>query len=583
MTGDRTAPTFSRGQRVGLVLVLLILAAASAAVLSIPVFVGAGHNSRTTHVLLVRLDRTTTDGTTAADVERYVSSSPQHLVVVEPQPGEWPCAPVTSHHSAGNAARSSAVPEYCGPLSDLISRLAGPPIVLDGDPAGLPDRQAGSGPDVTAQQLLADIYGRGIKVTGGPIVYAGLLQVPAGFNGARAAAAVLTLAIVVAGLGAWRWDRQRSRAASQPSGHEADPVSGNAEPARRPRQRDGDPGPGRTRLRDRHLPVRSDKPAPAGQVPGHVTVLTSAVGLAETNTLSEPLRRADATTIMPPVLGGISRASRTPWGLPPLPSPSAIAADSVRVGGLSVRAASVVGPGHRVQQPAVPRQDAYRLAQDAAGRYLLVAIADGMSDSRYSDLGANVATTAIVSELREALAAGADAGQLVGRELYRAVASQMISVAEQRNLPAEAVRAVVLTAVIPISPDRAGRRRAWLAGIGDVSAWRRQPGNWQHIAGHEKAGLDANTLSAFLPYHPGQADEAMVDIGPHDVLALTTDGVADAFTVIEGGAAWFADRWQEPPPIASFILDVCYEAKTHLDDRTAVVIWFDAKAGAGIS
>jgi hypothetical protein len=211
---------------------------------------------------------------------------------------------------------------------------------------------------------------------------------------------------------------------------------------------------------------------------------------------------------------------------------------------------------------------------------LLIVVADGMSDSENSDLGANVAATAVISQLRQALSAGIAPARINAPEMYRAVAGQMVATAKQRGFTPETIRTAILAAVVPTEPDGHGNRTVWLAGIADVSAWLIRPGGWQQIAGQQKGGMDANVVSEFLPYHPGQAATATMNLGRGDVLALTTDGVADAFTVINGAAAWFADRWREPPPIASFILDVGYEAKTQNDDRTAVVVWCeDARTG----
>jgi hypothetical protein len=148
-----------------------------------------------------------------------------------------------------------------------------------------------------------------------------------------------------------------------------------------------------------------------------------------------------------------------------------------------------------------------------------------------------------------------------------------VSEARHQGLEPDAVRTVALAAVIPAEPDDAGRRHAWLAAIGDASAWRRQARGWERLMGKEKGGMDANVLAEFLPFHPDRALSAVVSLEPGDVLALITDGVADAFMEIDGAAAWFADRWERPPPIGSFFLDVGYEARTYQDDRTAVLVW----------
>ncbi len=265
-----------------------------------------------------------------------------------------------------------------------------------------------------------------------------------------------------------------------------------------------------------------------------------------------------------------ARADEVPWHLPAEPGPAAIAADTALIGGLELRAASIVGPGHRCETGA-PRQDAYRLATDESGRYLIVAIADGMADSSHSHVGASVATTAIVQYLRPLLGKNPpDPGPPT--EWFIAGARQMIAAAAQRNLDPDAVRAAALVVIVEIFPDADLRRQVWMASIADVSAWHLRNRSWCQVAGDPKTGMDASRLTHFLPYHPREVRSSRLMLGANDVLALTTDGIGD---VLAGGpiAAWFAERWATPPHISDFIDIVGFEAKGELDDRTAVVLW----------
>ncbi|MEV5749773.1 protein phosphatase 2C domain-containing protein [Actinoallomurus sp. NPDC052308] len=279
---------------------------------------------------------------------------------------------------------------------------------------------------------------------------------------------------------------------------------------------------------------------------------------------------AAAVMEFPTPLGGVPGAARLPWRLPDEPSLSGIAADAASVGGLTVRAASLVGPGHRCEEPATPRQDAYRLGRDTAKRHLIVAIADGMSDSRRAHLGANVAATAIVGRIRADLDRDAP---LVASEIFLDAARQMAGAAERDGVTEHDVRAAALAAVIPVHAGESGRRAVWLAALADVSGWLRQPGGWTRLTGVAKAALDAGRLEEFLPFHPDQVQDATIALGPDSVLALTTDGVGDVLAPGEALAPWFADRWRQPPHIAAFLEDVGFEAAGRLDDRTAVVVW----------
>lgn len=271
----------------------------------------------------------------------------------------------------------------------------------------------------------------------------------------------------------------------------------------------------------------------------------------------------------PRPVGTTARANLRPWYLPCEPGPSAISADSALVGGIQVRAASVVGPGHRCEEPATPRQDAYRLAVDSSGDHLIVAVADGMADSSHSHLGANVAVNALVQHLRAVTPGPVHPHP---QELFLSAAQQMIAAAEQRGLQPEAVRVAALAAIVEIAPNAEGIRQAWLASVADVSAWIRYEGGWRQVAGDAKRGMDGSRLKEFLPYHPRAVKSWSVGLGPDDVLALTTDGIGDVLGPGEI-AAWFAGQWAAPPHISDFIDVVGFEAKGELDDRTAVVLW----------
>ncbi|MEU7580177.1 protein phosphatase 2C domain-containing protein [Streptomyces sp. NPDC041068] len=304
-------------------------------------------------------------------------------------------------------------------------------------------------------------------------------------------------------------------------------------------------------------PQRPHPPGPPAPVTGRLAIAPAAPA------------RDDASDF--PVLHSPSRAGTAPWRLPSAPSQHGITADCAALEGLQVRAASVIGPAHRGR--GVPRQDAFRLGQDSAGRHLLAAVVDGMSDSRHSDVGANVAAAALVAVVREALDADAALEHLDAEQIFLAVAGQMYRAAKQRDWDADDVRSVAVVAVVPTRPDARGHRRVWLAAIGDASAWQLRRGAWHRLIGDEKEGLDAGTVAAFLPHDPSRFAHGFAELATDGVLALTTDGVADAFTSVPDGGRWFAERWRRPPPIADFLLHVGFEQAQMQDDRTAVVVW----------
>lgn len=282
----------------------------------------------------------------------------------------------------------------------------------------------------------------------------------------------------------------------------------------------------------------------------------------------------DPALMRPPVFDGVARAARLPWLLPTEPSQSGIAADEARLGDLDVRAVSLIGASHRCEEPATARQDAYRLGRDAAGRYLVVAVADGLSDSRRSDLGARVATRRAVDMVREELDRGA-ALDIRWLEVFRVAASTVVSAAKQSGLSPNEVCTALIVAIIPAEPDnRDGGRHVWFASLADVSAWERSESGWRMLAGDCKEDvLNRNAVHHFLPYHPDKVTVVCHDLPPGATITIVSDGVGDALTDVPGASEWFARRWRTPPPLASFLLDVAYEARGQLDDRTAVTVW----------
>ncbi|WP_328618431.1 protein phosphatase 2C domain-containing protein [Amycolatopsis sp. NBC_00355] len=250
------------------------------------------------------------------------------------------------------------------------------------------------------------------------------------------------------------------------------------------------------------------------------------------------------------------------------------------LGDLEIRAASVVGADHRCTPAATARQDAYRLGRDAAGRYLLVAVADGVSEATRSDIGATVAARASVDLLRRQLDDGVSPAEIDFRELFKTVAQHIVGAASQVQAEPQELLTALIVAIVPTAPeDLRGGRTVRLASVADVSAWRHEETTWRQLAGEVKSGLDRNSLRTFLPHYWDAVVVREVVLPAGSALAFMTDGVGDALADIAGGAEWFAVRWRQPPALASFLLDTDYEAVGQVDDRTAVVVWSPSNGG----
>ncbi|GAA0955710.1 protein phosphatase 2C domain-containing protein [Virgisporangium aurantiacum] len=293
---------------------------------------------------------------------------------------------------------------------------------------------------------------------------------------------------------------------------------------------------------------------------------------------TSPLR---PETAVPPRFGVGSTAARLPWLLPEEhAAPSGVAADQAVLGALTVRAASVIGPGNRCARPARPRQDAYRIAQDRAAEHLIVAVADGMSDSARAEFGAMVAVGKAVGLVRNRLDRGERVDDLRVRGLFADVAAGILAAADERGLGAEDVRTTLTVAVIPTGPA-AAPRTAWVGHVADTTVWLCDARSWQRVTRNVKDSFNGSALRTFMPHHPDTALSHTFTVTAGATVAVFSDGVADSFDEVPGAAEWLADRWQEPPPLASFVLDVDFDAKAQHDDRTAVVVWCDREPYGG--
>jgi len=310
-------------------------------------------------------------------------------------------------------------------------------------------------------------------------------------------------------------------------------------------------------------PFRPPKAQPArGRGPDHRAGIAAPPPAQHATSLPEP-----------PVFVGRSTPGQAPWYLPVGAAPSGLAADGIRLGDLEVRAASIVGAGHRCEEPAIPRQDAYALGRTQDGRYLVVAVADGVSASEYADLAARIAVSAATRELARMLESGGLAAIDAGL-LYKKIAGEIIGTGRSRGIPDEEVCAILITAVIPATARPDGTRPMWASWIGDVSLWVSRGGELLRWTGQDKTGLDRNELRAVLPFSPDEVEQLTLDLHPDDRVALMTDGVSDSLSSVEGTIDYFARQWAGPPPHpAAFLHSLCYDGPGQTDDRTAVVVW----------
>lgn len=287
--------------------------------------------------------------------------------------------------------------------------------------------------------------------------------------------------------------------------------------------------------------------------------------------------RERPTDLSVPRFGDGARAQGYPWLLPERTVQNGIAADEATVGAFTIRAASVIGPGHRCGQPAEPRQDSYRIGRSRDSRYAIVAVADGLSSAAWSDAGATTASSQAVTLLREQIET-VGFGGLDVKDLYGRIAESVAAHAAGRGVDTSHVATVLITAVLA-EPDANGVAQAWIAWLGDSSAWTLDPHvpQWQLSAGEAKdraAAVVSNEVAGRLPDTPHLARGHYVTLAPGAALALVTDGIGDAWADPAGHVnEYFANAWRSPVPATRFTADVGFDAPQCLDDRTAVVMW----------
>ena len=282
-----------------------------------------------------------------------------------------------------------------------------------------------------------------------------------------------------------------------------------------------------------------------------------------------------------PRFGPGSQVHGVPWRVPEGPFPSGIAADQAQVGPLAVRCASVVGPGHRCggsqgAEPGVPRQDAYRIGRTHDDGFLIIAVADGVSNARQSDTGANIAASYAVRYLREMLEADPDVAGLDAAILFERIAEQVAGAAAARTVPGRDLATVLIAAVLTVPEAYGEPARGWVAWVGDSSGWilDRNLQRWEQRFGDRKDQDEytSNARTAALPHDSAAVQAVEFDLGDGTAFALTTDGIGDAWACRRMND-YFAQRWLRPLPAAELLNDVDFDARQRMGDRTAVVVW----------
>jgi hypothetical protein len=248
--------------------------------------------------------------------------------------------------------------------------------------------------------------------------------------------------------------------------------------------------------------------------------------------------------------------------------------DDITVRGVSQR-------GHLHRFNGAPRQDDFAVHQLSDGR-VVVLVADGVSESPQSHLGASIAVKQGAEWLRTNIPD--DVSELNWIGLFQNAAYALtVSAQSLLNLadpdPVRAERELATTLIVAIvSPRTAGELEVNLLGVGDSSAWLLRGGNFQQLLGGKASGGDGVASSAVvaLPRVPNGLSPVTVEVTRGDVLLVGTDGIGDPLgngNNAVGGLLMSILGQADPPSLIEYAHAVDFSRENFDDDRTLVAIW----------
>jgi hypothetical protein len=265
-----------------------------------------------------------------------------------------------------------------------------------------------------------------------------------------------------------------------------------------------------------------------------------------------------------------------------------IVADTARIpsrgGELDVLGASVRGLSHLYYGKV--RQDAFAYLLTRDHRWLVAAVADGVSSGDHSHVAADIVSQygceLVARQLGEHTAA-----ELDWHAILTELAREIVAVASRRFGLVEPVledvtdqmAATALFAVVGVEPGPTGGRPVHVMSLGDTSAWLLRPEAtpaWRALHEVKNAGsVVASSATAALPGMPADlAPPVSTELRPDEVLVLMSDGVGDPLGGGTGDVgAYFAQAWRQAPDPFTFTSQVGFRRRSYDDDRTVVAVW----------
>jgi hypothetical protein len=237
--------------------------------------------------------------------------------------------------------------------------------------------------------------------------------------------------------------------------------------------------------------------------------------------------------------------------------------------------------GHLHRHNGAPRQDDFAVHHLPDGR-VIVAVADGVSQSPQSHLGASIVIKQAAEWIRTNLGpdtADLDWSALISNAAYAltAAAQTLFGLDEPDPVRAEQELATTLVCAV-IEPVGPGVLRAHLVAVGDSSAWLLTAGKFIAVLGGKPTldgGLASSAVCA-LPRVPTHLAPTVFEFQDNAVLLIGTDGIGDPLGAGHGSVGdlfrgLLARKY--PPSLIEFAQAVDFSRETFDDDRTLVAVW----------
>jgi hypothetical protein len=260
--------------------------------------------------------------------------------------------------------------------------------------------------------------------------------------------------------------------------------------------------------------------------------------------------------------------------------------DGATIGTMVVRAASCRGTSHR--HSGTPRQDDYALCT-GDGRWLVAAVADGVSAGALSHQAATIASRGASALVRDALIGTDDLDAVPWDDVFSALARRIVAHGRRAitsdDAPADITPAQVATemattlvvAALSVAAREDGSRDGVVIALGDTSVFLlASDGTWWPITDVKNEGAEiASSATLALPYLPAvRLEPIRIRLRTGDSLFVMTDGVGDPLGRGDGPVGEFlASVWGQPPDMLTFGGQVGFARKSFDDDRTVVGIW----------